>query len=84
VFIFADLVTYRDQKEAALNQAKHFKNLVDKTEDDKTLSEWAYHHLYLNDLAPIEDQIKWLKDDGFKVKKDFLKINTTLLICHKN
>jgi len=83
IFLFADLVTYKNEKEAALNQAKHFKHLVDMTEDDKTLSEWAYHHLYLNDLAPIEDQIKWLKDVGFKVDKKFLQFNTALLICKK-
>jgi len=84
VFLFADLITYKNEKEAALNQAKHFKHLADTTEDDKTLSEWAYHHLYLNDLAPIENQIKWLKDAGFKVDKKFLQFNTALLICKKS
>ncbi len=83
VFIFSDLVTYKNEKEAALNQVKHFKHLVDNTEDDKTLSEWAYHHLYLNDLSPIEDQIEWLKEAGFKVENRFLKFNTVLLICKK-
>ena len=83
IFVFADLVTYRDKKVAALNQVKHFKHLVDMTGDDKTLSEWAYHHLFLNDLAPIEDQTNWLKSVGFKVNKKFLQLNTALLICKK-
>lgn len=82
-FIFGDLVTYTDKHKAALNQSLHFKYLADNTEDEKTLSEWAYHHIYLNDLAPIEDQIKWLKQAGFKVETKFLKFNTALLICKK-
>lgn len=56
VFIFANLVTYRNKKEAALNQAKN---------------------------SPVEDQIEWLKDTGFKIDKRFLKFNTALLICKK-
>src|SRR3989344_2091086 len=83
IFIFADLVTYKNERRAALNQAKHFKHLADNTEDDKTLSEWAYHHVFLNDLASIEDKISWLKRCGFKVDNEFLKFNTALLICKK-
>ena len=83
VFIFADLVTYKNEKEAALNQAKHFKHLVDSTGDDKTLSEWAHHHLFLNDLAVIEAQIVWLRRCGFKMNNKFLRFNTVLLICKK-
>lgn len=83
VFIFGDLVTYKDKHGAALNNALHFHHLVEKSTDKKTLSEWAYHHMFLNDLSPIEDQINWLKEIGFKVNQSFLKMNTTLLICKK-
>ncbi|MDP2736871.1 MAG: class I SAM-dependent methyltransferase [bacterium] len=83
IFIFGDLITYKDQKKAALNQALHFHHLVEKSTDRKTLEEWAHHHYVLNDLAPIEDQIEWLKKVGFKVKLEMLKINTALLICRK-
>lgn len=83
VFIFGDLVTYKNSKKASLNQALHFHQLVEKSTDRKTLEEWAHHHYILNDLAPIEDQIDWLNEIGFKVKIDMLKINTGLLICKK-
>ena len=83
VFIFGDLVTYRNKNRAALNNALHFHQLVEKSTDNKTLSEWAYHHMFLNDLSPIEDQIDWLKRIGFSVKKEFLEMNTALLICKK-
>jgi tRNA (cmo5U34)-methyltransferase len=84
IFIFGDLVTYKNKYQAALNNAKHYKHLADKSVDEKTLSEWAYHHQFLNDLSPIEDQINWLKKIGFKVDKKFLQFNTALLICKKN
>ena len=83
VFIFGDLVTYQNKHQAVLNNALHFHHLVEKSADQKTLSEWAYHHMYLNDLAPIEDQINWLKRAGFSVRKEFLEMNTALLICKK-
>lgn len=83
VFIFSDLVTYKKQQEAALNNALHYHYLVEHSTDEKTLKEWAHHHMFLNDLAPVEDQIEWLKKAGFKVKKAFLKWNTALLICTK-
>lgn len=83
VFVFGDLVTYKDPRKAALNNAKHFHHLVEKASDEKTLEEWAHHHQFLNDLAPIEDQIEWLKEDGFEVSQDFLKFNTALLLCKK-
>jgi len=83
IFVFGDLVTHKDKYKAALNNARHYKHLVDKATDEKTLSEWAYHHQFLNDLSPIEDQIDWLKDVGFKVNKDFLQFNTALLFCEK-
>ncbi len=83
VFILGDLVTHRDQHTAAHNNALHFHHLVEKSVDEKTLTEWAYHHQFLNDLAPIEDQIDWLKEVGFKVSKQFCKMNTALLIAKK-
>ncbi len=83
VFIFSDLVTYDDKYQAALNNAKHYHHLVEKATDEKTLKEWAHHHMYLNDLATIENQTKWLKENGFQVEQKLLKTNTTLLICKK-
>ena len=83
IFIFGDLVTYKNKYQAALNNALHFHHLAEKSINKKTLSEWAYHQMFLNDLSPIEDQIDWLKNDGFNVKKDFLEMNTALLICKK-
>ncbi len=84
VFIFGDLVTYADKYEAARNNALHYHHLVEHATDEKTLTEWAHHHQFLNDLAPVEDQIDWLAKDGFSVNKDFLKMNTALLICKKS
>ena len=83
VFIFGDLVTYKSEYKSAYNNALHFHHLVEKSTDKKTLEEWAHHHQYLNMLAPVEDQIKWLEDLGFKVKILILKTNTALLICRK-
>ncbi len=83
VFAFGDLVTYRDQKVAALNHARHYHHLVENAKDEATLTEWAHHHMFLNNLAPIEDQIEWLEGIGFKVTTEFLKINTALLIGEK-
>lgn len=84
VFIFGDLVTHADKFKAAHNHALHYHHLVEHATDEKTLAEWAHHHMYLNDLAPVEDQVKWLEEVGFEVKQDFLKMNTALLICSKN
>jgi len=83
VFIFGDLVTHKNPRKASLNQALHFHHLVEKSTDKKTLEEWAYHHYDLNDLAPIEDQIEWMKKIGFKIKIEMLQMNTALLICKK-
>lgn len=82
-FIFADLVTYADKYDAARNNALHYHHLVEHATDEKTLTEWAHHHMFLNDLAPIEDQVDWLHADGFEVEKAFLKMNTALLFCLK-
>lgn len=83
VFIFGDLVTHKNPKKASLNQALHFHHLVNKSTDKKTLEEWAHHHYVLNDLAPVEDQVEWLKAIGLSVKVEMLEMNTGLLICKK-
>ncbi|MFA6521985.1 MAG: class I SAM-dependent methyltransferase [Patescibacteria group bacterium] len=84
VFIFGDLMTYADKYEAARNHALHYHHLVEHAADEMTLTEWAHHHMFLNDLASIEDQTEWLTRIGFKVQKDFSKMNTALLLCIKN
>ena len=76
-------MTYKNPKKAALNQALHFHHLVEKSTDKKTLEEWAHHHYNLNDLAPVEDQIEWLKNIGFKVYLKMLSFNTALIIAKK-
>lgn len=83
IFIFGDLVTYKDKHTAAFNSALHFHHLVKNSTDKKTLTDWAHHHMFLNNLATIEDQIEWLENVGFKITKKFIKTNTALLICKK-
>ena len=84
VFILGDLMTFKDPKIAALNEAQHFKHLVDNSRDAQSLKEWAHHHKFLNNLAPVEDQISWLKEAGFKdVKIEFSKFNTVLLFARR-
>jgi len=84
IFILGDLVTHKDPKTATLNQALHLHHLVNKATDKQTLKDWSYHHLVLNELAPVEDQIKWLKLAGFKkVELKMLEMNTALIICKK-
>jgi len=84
IFIFGDLVTHKNLQKAALNQAKHLHHLVEKATDEKTLEDWAYHHIVLNDLAPVEDQIEWLKEAGFKkVNLNMIEMNTSLIVCEK-
>lgn len=82
-FIFGDLVTYRNPRQAAVNHARHYHHLVEQIKSLDFLGDWAYHHMYLNNLAPIEDQILWLKEAGFEVEQLFLKTNTSLLIARK-
>ncbi len=83
VFLFWDLMTYKNDIEASTNHALHYHHMVEKAKDKKTLWEWAHHHIYLNDLAPYEDQTERLKEEWFTVKKEFLKMNTGLLVCKK-
>lgn len=82
VFVFGDLVTYRTEEEAAFNDAKHYAFMVANMTDEKSLKEWAYHHKFLNDLAPLEDQVEWLKEIGFKkVEVKFKHLNTALIVA---
>ena len=84
IFIFGDLVTYRDEKKAAVNDARHYHYLVENARDDQALEEWAHHHKFLNLLAPIEDQIEWLKKVGFStVEVKYEHLNTVLIIAIK-
>ena len=84
IFIFGDLVTYKDKRRAALNDSLHFHSLVENAKNKKSLIEWAYHHKFLNNLAPIEDQVEWLKEVGFnKVDAVYIKFNTALIIAKK-
>ena len=85
IFVLGDLMTYRDKHAAALNEALHFHHLVEHSADKNTITEWAYHHKFLNLLAPMEDQIEWLRDAGFcKVKTTFRRYNTVLILARKN
>lgn len=83
-FIFGDLVTHRNPEEAALNEAKHFHHLVKNVKDKESLREWEYHHKFLNRLAPIEDQVEWLRKAGFReIKRVYQECNTALIYARK-
>ena len=83
-FIFGDLVTYRNPEEAAINEARHFHHLVENARDEESLKEWEHHHKYLNKLAPLEDQVEWLWEVGFrKVTVVYQKCNTALVYVKK-
>lgn len=82
VFIFGDLVTFRDPQKAATEAARHYHHLVEKAADEKTLGEWAHHHMFLNQLAPLEDQLEWLGVAGFTdVQVRFQQYQTALIIA---
>ncbi len=83
IFIFGDLVTHRLPPIAALNHARHYHHLVANASNEKMLTEWAHHHMYLNNLATVEDQIEWLEEAGFSVKQEFLRLNTSLIFAKK-
>jgi len=58
--------------------------MVKNSKDDKSLKDWAHHHKFLNDPAPLEDQLTWLKEAGFsKIEIKFKKINTILIVATK-
>ena len=84
IFLFGDLMTCRDPHKAALNDAMHYHHLVNHAADEKTLTEWAHHHKFLNCLAPYESQMDWLKEAGFQhVDILFRQWNTFLLYAKK-
>ena len=84
IFLFGDLVTYKDKYEAAVNEAKHYAFMVEHLKNELALKEWSYHHKYLNDVAPLEDQIKWLQEAGFaSVKVEYKFLNTVLITAKK-
>ena len=83
-FIFGDLVTYRDPTQAALDEARHFHHLVENATNEESLREWEHHHKFLNRLAPLEDQIEWLREVGFgEVTVVYQKFNTALIYAKK-
>ncbi len=79
-FIFGDLVTFRDPRKAALAAARHYHHLVEKAHDEQALTEWAHHHMFMNKLAPLEDQIDWLKQAGFNGVSQLFQLFETVLI----
>jgi tRNA (cmo5U34)-methyltransferase len=84
IFIFGDLVTYRDGDKAKENEEKHFEHLREHARNEQSLQEWEKHHREDNLLAPIEDQIEWLKEAGFfEVEVKFEHLNTVLIIAKK-
>lgn len=84
LFIFGDLVTYNDKEKAIVCEQKHYKYLVDNANDETSLKEWTHHHKELNILAPLEDQIDWLKEAGFSsIEVKFEQYNTVLLLAKK-
>ena len=84
MFIFGDLVTWRDKVTAVRNDALHYHHLVKHAASAQALDEWAHHHKFLNVLAPLEDQIELLEQTGFKeVELVYQKFNTALLYCKK-
>lgn len=83
-FLLGDLMTYRNEKEAALNQARHFHHLVRNTKSSQELTDWAHHHIYLNKLASIEDHLQWFRNAGFYPKILQQTMNTQLISGHKS
>ncbi|MGE5340684.1 MAG: class I SAM-dependent methyltransferase [Candidatus Omnitrophota bacterium] len=84
LFIYADLFTYKNIREAAKNDALHFHFLVERKLDENWLSKWTYHHKYLNHLCPYEDEISILKELNFKnVELKYQHYNTSLIFAQK-
>ncbi len=83
-FLFGDLVTFRDQEQAAVSEARHHDYIVEHLKDEQLLREWTYHHKFLNKLAPLEDQVEWLKEVGFRhVNVIFRRFQTALVYARK-
>lgn len=83
LLVVGDLVTFADKHVAAFNNAKHYHHLVEHAVSNKVLTEWAYHHQFLNELKTIEDYRQWLNEAGFEVVYEFSHWNTALLIAQK-
>jgi len=84
LFLFGDLMTYRNREKAQDNDSKHFNHLEKNAEDEKSRKEWLHHHKNLNILSPIEDQVDWLKESGFpSVEIVFTCFNTVLILARK-
>lgn len=81
--VIGDLVTHKDKFKAALSNAYHYHHLVEKAANEKSLSEWAYHHVFLNDLKTVEEHRVWLKEAEFKLVYEWGKWNTALFIAKK-
>ncbi len=85
VFIFGDLMTYRDPQKAALNDAYHYHHLVENARNEKSLQEWAHHHKFLNQLASLEDHVDWLRAVGFtRLSVEITLFNTVLVLSYKS
>ncbi len=83
-FLFGDLVTYRNPEEATLNKEEHYRHLKQHAPDEQSLQEWEHHHKQLNRLAPLEDQVEWLREAGFRiVEVVYRKFNTALIYAKK-
>ncbi|HEY4478952.1 MAG TPA: class I SAM-dependent methyltransferase [Candidatus Paceibacterota bacterium] len=83
IFLFGDLMTCADEKDAAERSARHYHHLVEHAGSRSMLRDWTHHHMFLNNLATIEDQEKWLQDTGCRVKRLFYQWNTALLLATK-
>lgn len=85
LLVFADLVTYRDQRKAALSDAKHYHFLVEQFRDDeRRLTDWAHHHKFLNKLATLEQHLDWMKEIGFReIEIGYERFNTALIYAKK-
>lgn len=83
LFLVGDLMTYADKRSAAYNHVLHYHHLVKNAKNVRSLTEWAHHHMFLNNLAPVEDLEKWLRKVGFRVDRALMKWNTGLLVAKK-
>lgn len=83
LFILADLMTSQNKYTAAFNSAMHYHHLVEHAANKQTLTDWAHHHMFLNDLKPVEDHLRWLHAAGFTIVKKYSKLNTVLIIAKK-
>ncbi|HCC83482.1 TPA: hypothetical protein DEP96_01380 [Candidatus Uhrbacteria bacterium] len=83
LFILGDLMTHQNPQLNAVATARHYHHLVERATDEQTLTDWAHHHLYLNQLDTLEDQKLWLESAGLKVEVAFQEWHTALLVCRK-